>query len=73
MDDVDISPLTEGLNNIAMQFVFWMAICWAAYVIVIIILRIIKVPDKIAHFFATAAFLIALYYSFVNGYVPGIQ
>ncbi|MCM3651318.1 hypothetical protein [Metabacillus litoralis] len=73
MDDVDFSPLTEGLNNIAMQFVFWMALCVAGYVIAFIILRIIKVPAKMANLISIIVFLIAMYYSFVNGFIPGIK
>ncbi|TXC79020.1 hypothetical protein FS935_22270 [Metabacillus litoralis] len=73
MEEVDFSPLKSTLNNIAFQFIIWMAICIGSYAIAFTILRIIKVPDKIAHLIATAIFLIAMNYSFVNGYIPGIE
>lgn len=72
MEEIDFSPLKSTLDNIAFQLIIWMAICIGSYALAFIILRIIKVPDKIAHLISTAIFLIAMYYSFINGYITGI-
>lgn len=73
MEGIDFRPLKATLNNIAFQFIVWMAICVGAYIIAIIILRFIKVPNKLANFLATIAFLVAMYWSFMNGYIPGVE
>lgn len=73
MEKIDFDPLKETINNIALQLVIWMAICTVAYVAVFILLRIIKMPAKVAHFVSGIAFLFAMYYSFINGFIPGIQ
>lgn len=73
MEKIDFSPLKETINNIALQLVIWMAICTVAYIAAFIVLRIIRVPAKIAHFVSGIAFLFAMYYSFINGFIPGIQ
>jgi len=73
MEEIDFSPLKDTVDNIAFQFIVWMAICVGAYIIAIIILRLIKVPSKLANFLATIAFLLAMYWSFMNGYIPGVE
>lgn len=70
---VDSRSIENAVNNIALQLMIWMAICAGAYIIAFIILRFINVSDKIAHFIATLVFLVAMYYSFVNGFIPGVE
>lgn len=73
MEDIDFSPLKDTVNNIALQLVIWMGICSGTYIVAYIILRMFKVPNKIANTISAIIFLIALYYSIVNGFIPGIQ
>ncbi|MGG3798622.1 hypothetical protein [Metabacillus fastidiosus] len=73
MEAIDFSPLKESLNNIAFQLIVFLLICTAAYVVTYLVLRLIKIPKPIANFLSTAVLLVTAYYSFVNGYIPGIQ
>ncbi|MGV3267041.1 hypothetical protein [Cytobacillus pseudoceanisediminis] len=73
MEKIDFSPLKGTLDHIAWQLVTLVAICGLAYIIAFILLRVIKVPSQLAHYISTAVLLAAFYYSFVNGYIPGIQ
>lgn len=72
MEKVDFSPLKETLNNILMQLAIWLGISAIAYIVVYVILRLIKVPEKVRHFISVIAFLVIMYYMLTNSYVPGI-
>jgi hypothetical protein len=73
MGEIDFSPLKDTLNNMAIQLAILMIMCAAAYTIPNIILRLIKIPGKIANFLSGFIFLIVMYYLFMNNFIPGIQ
>ena len=73
MEGIDFSPLKDTLSSIATQLILWLAISAGAYILAFMILRLIKVPTKIAIFLSGTVFLFVMYYLFVNGFIPGIQ
>ncbi|RBP87880.1 hypothetical protein DFO70_11771 [Cytobacillus firmus] len=73
MEIVDFSPVKDTLDKIAVQLITLMAMCALAYIGAFIVLRLIKIPGQLAHYISTAVLLVVMYYSFVNGYIPGIQ
>lgn len=73
MEIVDFNPVKETLDKIAVQLVLLLAMCALAYVVAFIVLRFIRVPGQLAHYLSTAVLLAVMYYSFINGYIPGIQ
>ncbi|MGM7635169.1 hypothetical protein [Bacillus sp. Hm123] len=73
MKSINLDPLKETLSNFAFQLFIFALICAAAYVGTRIILNLFKIPKMIADLLATAVLLLAAYYSFLNGYIPGIS
>lgn len=71
MNDLDQHPIKILIDDFSFQFIGWIAICTSAYIFGLVIFRLIKIPDRLTNIFATVVFLIAMYYSFINGFIPG--
>lgn len=73
MGNVEFGSLTEIFNNIALQLAIWIGICAVAYLFIFIIIRMTGVPKPIANIISSLIMLFVLYFTFVNGYFPGIS
>lgn len=60
----------EMINNIvdkiSIQILSYTFICVAAYIVTLIVLRVFRVPIKLANFIAGFAFLYSAYYIFIR-------
>ncbi len=70
--EIDFSPLEGFVDQLVYQLIVLIAILAIAYIAVYLLLRFIKLPKRIANFFATISLLAAFYYSFAYGWIPGI-
>jgi hypothetical protein len=73
MDNAVLEPMKKMINNMAVQLGVLFLICSITYVAVFLVLRFLKVPKVITNFLASISFLVAFYYAYVNGYIPGLS
>lgn len=66
MDSREFIPLKETINNMAIQLITFLLITALGYIISYVVLKIIKVPEKIAHVISVIIFLIVAYFSFMG-------
>lgn len=71
MQKIDFSPMKETLDNILLQLVIWLGMSAVAYIVVYFILRLLRIPRGICHFISVIVCLIVMYYTLMNGYIPG--
>lgn len=74
MEKINWIPLKPDFDNItALPFIgLFISIAIIYGVVFIILNKIIRAPEQLAHYMATTALLAVLYFSFTHGYFPGL-